>query len=380
MRISVSRSAAGAALAAGVLAVAACGGSGGSGSSTGASSGGGSANVARARSIIAPYVGHPSRFPITTPLKKRPPRGARIAYMDCGTAVCGLFYALAQPAVKPLGMTITRFNAGVSAKSVDAAFGSVLQGDFDGVFVPAIQPTLWQNALEQLHAKGIPVVTTGVTGGDKSKIAVMQFSERLDARMGKLLAAWVVAHNGDKTNAVFYNVPELPFIKLVEQGFVQSVHDLCSACEVRTADIPAASLGSTAPGKVVDDLQAHPDTKTAVFGTSEITQGLPAALKTAGLDVQTLGNAGDPATLQRVASGEIDATLTVDFPVVTWTLIDSLARAMTGQPIAPGAKTDAPPAEFIDRAAMRGVDASKGWTGYPDFPQRFMKLWGVSGG
>jgi ribose transport system substrate-binding protein len=54
--------------------------------------------------------------------------------------------------------------------------------------------------------------------------------------------------------------------------------------------------------------------------------------------------------------------------------MDSLARLTTGQPAAPGAVQDIPPLQFLTAADLPG-DVSKGWTGYPEFAQRFMALW-----
>lgn len=357
------------------LAIAACGSSSNdSGGSSAGAGGSKSADVAAAKAAIAPFTGHPSPFPITTPLKKRP-TGKRIAYLDCGTPVCGLFYPLAQPAAQSLGMTLTRIKSGLTADSVAAAFNTVIEQGYDGVFVPALQPSLWQRSLAELNAKHIPVVTTGVTGGDKSKIGVMQLSDTAVKRAGKLAADWVVAKNGDNTDVVFYVTPEIAFINVMGQAFTAEVNKLCPGCKVRTKDLPAATLGNKAPSLIVDDLQAAPDTKTAVFGTSEQTQGLPQALNTAGIKIQTLGNIPDPGTLQYIQEGKIDAGLGVDIPVDTWTLIDSLARLTTGQPAAPGAKADKPPMMFLTKDVLAGRDVSRGWTGYPDFAARFNKLW-----
>jgi len=375
MRSIASRCAAGFALGVVVVVVAACGGSGdGDGART--SGAVAPAQVAQAKRVIAPLVGQPTRFPIATALARRP-TGARIAYMDSGTPIGALFYRLAQPAARALGMQLTRIDAGLTADTVNTAFDTVVNGDYDGVFVPAIEPTLWQRGLDELTAKGVPVVTTGVTGGDKQKIKVMQVSDGATERAGRLLAAWVVAHGGEQTHAVFYVTPEIPFIKVIGDAFEQEVARLCPACEARIAKIPAAALGTRAPSLIVDDLQAHPGTTTAVFGTAEQSQGLPSALRTAGIDIDTVANFPDPASLEQIKTGQTTVGLGVDLPVIAWTLMDSLARLVTRQPVDRGAAADIPPMQFL-RAQDLPADVSRGWTGYPDFAQRFMKLWGAS--
>lgn len=352
-----------------LVVLSACGGSDGGS----ASSSGGTADVTGAKATIAPYVGQPSAFPITEALATRP-NGKKLAYMDCGTPICGLFYTLAEPAAKALGMSLTRIKTGQAADTVSSAFDTAAEGGYDGVFVPAIAPALWERGLDALKAKDIPVVTTGVTGGDASKIDVQQVSDTNVAEAGKLVAAYVVAKNDTDVNTVVYVTPELPFNQVFADSFAKELTTLCPSCESRVAKIPVATLGNRAPSLITDDLQAHPDTKTAVFAVGEQANGLAAALKTAGLDPEIIANSPTPETLGQIQNGDIEAGLGLDLPVIAWTAIDSLARLTTGAEADPGATADTPPMQFLTASDLKG-DVSKGWTGYPDFGDRFTALW-----
>ena len=64
----------------------------------------------------------------------------------------------------------------------------------------------------------------------------------------------------------------------------------------------------------------------------------------------------------------------LDLPVIAWTVADSLARMTTGQQPDPGAVEDIAPRQLLTAADLKG-DVSRGWTGYPDFADRFMALW-----
>ena len=353
-----------------LLALAACGSSDSAGDGDSADN---SADTAAAEALIAPYTGQPSEFPISTPLTTSP-KGKKVAYMDCGTPICALFYDIAQPAAQALGMTLTRIDTGQAADTVSTAFDTAVSGGYDGVFVPAIPPALWERGLDALNKAGIPVVTTGVTGGDPSKIAVMQVSDKNVTEAAGLLAAKVVAEHGSDVNAVLYQTPELPFTGLLSEQFQKKMKELCTGCKVRIADIPAASLGNKAPSIIVDDLQAHPDTKTVVFSVGEQANGLASAMKTANLDVEMLANSPTPETLQQMKDGDIDDALGLDLATIGWTAIDSLARLSTGQDADPGAIADIPPMQFLTAKELP-EDVSHGWVAYPDFADRFMKLW-----
>lgn len=351
-----------------VLALAACGGSDSSGSE-----GAGSADTATAKEMIAPYVGQPSPFPISTPLETAP-TGKKVAYMDCGTPICALFYDIASPAAEALGMELTRVDTGQAADTVSTAFDTAVNGGHDGVFVPAIPPALWERGLDALNEAGTPVVTTGVTGGDPSKIDVMQVSDVNVTEAAHLLAAYVVAEHGADVNAVLYRTPELPFTGLMADEFQQQMDELCDGCDVRIADIPASTLGNRAPSIIVDDLQAHPDTKTVIFSVGEQANGLAAAMKTANLDAEMIANSPTPETLQQMKDGDIDAALGLDLAVIGWTAMDSLARLSTGAEADPGALADQPPMQFLTAEDLP-EDVSHGWVAYPDFADRFMTLW-----
>jgi ribose transport system substrate-binding protein len=356
-------------LSAALLALSACGSSDDGSSGTG----GGTADVTAAKSTIAPYVGQPSEFPITEALTTKP-TGKKLAYMDCGTPICGLFFTLGEPAAKALGMTMTRIKTGQAADTVSAAFDTAAEGGYDGVFVPAIAPALWERGLDALKAKDIPVVTTGVTGGDSSKIDVSQVSDTNVKEAGKLVAAYVVDKNKADVNAAVYVTPELPFNQVFADAFQDELKTLCPSCKSRIAKIPVATLGNRAPSLITDDLQANPDTKTAVFAVGEQANGLAAALKTAGLDPEIIANSPTPETLGQIQNGDIEAGLGLDLPVIAWTAVDSLARLTTGAEADPGAKADTPPMQFLTKDDLKG-DVSQGWTGYPDFADRFTALW-----
>jgi ribose transport system substrate-binding protein len=144
--------------------------------------------------------------------------------------------------------------------------------------------------------------------------------------------------------------------------------------------IPVATLGNTAPQKIVSDLQAHPDTKVAVAANSEIFIGLPAALKTAGLsDITTVGTGGGPTNLEYVKDGQQTVDLALDLPVLSWTLVDAVSRPIVGEQVPAEEAKGLPPMQFLEQKDIT-FDPSHGWTGYPDFAQRFSKLWGITGG
>lgn len=389
------RSAASAALLAIVLALglAACGGgssssSGGTGESgatggagtektsteTGGNSGG--ADVAAAKKVIAPYIGQPSAFPVTEKLKEVP-KGATVAFMDCGAPGCALIYELLDEAAKTMGVKLTRIKTGLAANTVSAAFDSVVAEKPAAVIVPSISVELWSKQLKELQEAEIPVVTLGVIGVEELGIPSPQAAEASSRLEGHLMANYVPAEMGTESNVVVYHSPELPFTTIVTEAFTEELEKVCPGCSVREVVIPASTYGNTAPSAVVSDLQAHPETTVGVFLSDEIEIGLPTALKSAGIEIETLGLSPNPPNLQYLKEGKETAALGFDFPVLVWSALDQAAREMAGQELTGNEAKGITDHQFLTQEDIT-FDPSKGWTGYPEFPEMFAKLWGVT--
>lgn len=190
------------------------------------------------------------------------------------------------------------------------------------------------------------------------------------------MADYVAAKFGAKSNIVFYDTPELSFTGVLRDAFGKELKNVCPGCSTRTVHVPVTSLGNRAPSQVVSDLQAHPSTTVAVFGTDEVELGLPAALKTAGLSVKTLGYNPAPANLAYIKQGKETAALSADLPVSAWTLLDQAVREIIGQKLVGDESKGLGDVQFLTQKDIT-FNPSKGWAGYPDFAKRFATLWGV---
>lgn len=333
------------------------------------------ASVSAASAGIAPYIDKPGAFPVTQKLAKVP-KGVTIDYMDCGTPVCALFYQLLQPAAKAMGVNLQRIDAGQAANTVSAAFDTAVTEKPAAVITTAINVQLWADQLKELQKEKVAVVTTGITGLQQYGVLAPQAAEPMSELEGKLMADYVAANFGQKSNVVFYVVPELGFTGVAAVAFKAELAKVCPGCSMRTSSISAATIGNSAPNTVVSDLQAHPNTTVAVFGSDEAETGVPAALKGAGITVKTMGFAPTPANLEYVKEGEETVTLGYDLPVASWALLDQAAREITGQKLSGPEAAGITDVQFLTQKDIT-FNPAMGWTGYPDFGARFSKLWGV---
>lgn len=346
-----------------------------SGSTNSGGAGSDQQGVAAAKQAIAGFVGHPGPFPTTDKLN-RVPKGGVIAYVPLATPVGALTWTYLVPAAKVMGVTVKQFAAGTSATSVAQAFTAVVATHPKAVIVSGIPLDLWSRYVPQLKSQGASIVAYGQIGTAKYGLQAAQAAEGFGRTAGKLMAAYVVATWGTKSHLVFYEVPELPFVPLEQQGIRSELAAVCPGCSLRVVDIPITAIGSTAPSLVVADLQAHPDTTTAVFADDEAQIGLPAKLKVAGIDVHRIGVGPVPANLEYVKAGQEPVALGYDAAVQAWELLDQAAREIIGQKLTGPASQGVPDMQFLTPKDIT-FDPKNGWTGYPDYQQRFAKLWGV---
>lgn len=366
-----------------VVAVAACGSGPSSGSSSGSPAGvpsgtTGGANVSAAQAAIAPFTGKPSPFPVTEPLSKRLPGGTKFAFLQCATPNCALAGKYYQEAVSAIGGTFTAVNAGTTAAASQAAASSVLALKPDVVFV-TVDPSLYGDALKKMSDAGIKVISISVVkdvapfGVTFNYIGAPEIEED-----GRLLADWVIANKGPEANAVFYSLPAFDFSNLLQRAFETEMAKNCPSCQVRAVPIDVATIGTTAPRTIVTDLQAKPATNVAVFLSLQMAQGLPAAMRAAGLSVTTVGRGPTPVSLQDIKDGGLTAGLALDLEVGGWIGVDAGARLLLGDQPTANEKAGVLIKQFLGQKDIV-FDPTNGWSGYPDFKNRFAALWHTGG-
>jgi ribose transport system substrate-binding protein len=354
-------------LVAAAVAIVGCGSNGGSSGTTSS----GKIDLAAAKAAVAEYSGRPTAFPVDQPLKAKP-TGKAMAYMQCSTPACAFFAQIIGPTQKLLGYKLKIVKAGPSANEVQAAMSSIVSLKPDAALLPASDPNQFLTQAKQLDDGNVPVSVNGVVDPEKYGFDNAFINNATDELAGKLMADWAVTATGGGEVA-FYGVRELSFTPIIEQAFKQEMAAVCSPCDVRQIDIPISAIGTTAPSRVVSDLQSHPNTKAIVFGNAETGTGLPAALKAAKLKVKIMGFGPPPAILVYMKQGQWDAGIGVDAPTMLWAQVDALARLMAGQPLTAGEQKGLPPIQILTKADP--FDPTKLWTGYPDFAKRFATLW-----
>jgi len=347
------------------------------GTETRGESKGDSEAVAQAREFLKPWSeAGDKKLLVDQPLEKAVPKDTRVVYLDVGTPVSAVMWQNLQAPAELLGLDLQRVETGRDAQSVNAAMNSVVELEPEGVINITLDPIFFESQAEELEAKGIPIVSGSVMNTKEFGLPEAFNGPEWMTANGEALGAAAVERSNAAQEMVFYNVPEFPFSEFEKKGFVDQVGTLCPDCTVRTVDIPVAELGSTAADRVVSDLQANPQTAYFAAAVDEIQIGLPQKLSLAGIDVKGIGMWPAPPNYEQIASGDQDATLSVDLNLMMWTVMDQLLREMGGQDYEwPEAHVAASTLTRVTDESNVPGDPVTGYVSIEDYQNQFAALW-----
>jgi len=328
----------------------------------------------KARSQLDQYLGKVSPFPVTTPLGGSV-RGKTVAYLAGGTPTEAAYVPGLKAAAKLLGVKLVIVPAGSTAESAASAANAIAAMKPAAVLDIVVDPILWQPALKSLQAHHIPILGAALSDATKYGITPMVGPKYFNLA-GKAMADYLISQSGDKTNAVFYDLPELGFTPEVLNPFKAEFTSLCPTCSVRVVNLPVPSVGTTAPSQIVADLQGHPSTNSVALVIADLSIGLAPQLQRSGLTPKITEQAPDAATYQYLKDGSVGSAWAYDAIIYPWIAMDSVARLMLGKPLDPGEVSSANVYSLL-RPQDVTFNPATGWDPYPNYVSRLTKLWGV---
>lgn len=338
------------------------------------------ADLEGANAYLADYLGGGEKeLLITDPLEDGVPTGARLVYLDAGAPIYATMFEMLEEAADAAGVVIERVNVGADAQSINAAMNSVVESKPDAVINVGNDPTFFQSQIEELRAAGIPVVNSSVMNGEEFGFDQVFSDADFTVESGRALASVAISRtNGEATDFVFYKIPELSFYTYMLQGVEEQFAELCPDCTLRVVDIPLAEVGTTAPDRIVNDLQANPQTEYFMLDDG-LQVGLPQRLSVAGIETVGVGLAPTDANLQQLLDGTQDASFATDLYLTMWTLVDQALREINGQSYEfPEPKTVASTLQAVLTSDDFTEADLAGYVAIPDYQDQFRELWGTN--
>jgi ribose transport system substrate-binding protein len=322
----------------------------------------------------------PTSINVTIPLKSKPPTGKTITFLRCSQPVCAGFEQGLTPAAKALGWTVKNIGFQPTPEASNQALTLAVQGHPSGIFMTGLDKAAIASGLAAAKAAHIPVVDGyTVNPAVAPIIANVANGPSGNSFSPTAIANYIAADNGCSGDTAVFTINTYPILVFGTATIKAALAKLCPSMKVSEIDAQATDVGTKLPSEVVSELQSNPNIKYAAFAFGDMTLGVPAAMKAAGVSAKLFGyGAAEPPNIENVASGAETAEGGYGIPYGGYRAMDAFARYFEGMPTT--IDTSAlNPGQLFTSANAKGVTSWSNLAVAPDMPQQWYKLWHVSG-
>lgn len=333
-----------------------------------------------ASAVIDPTLARPTDIGIATPLDGPVPAGASVYWIECGAPACVALGDSLQEAVDALGWSLTRVPAGLTPETVKNAWGEAARATPTPIAVigSGFPRDVFESELQSLASKGVTTINLSVNDqADEQLTAVIGAGQVRNTEVGKLQAAYLLSQQGSETNAVFVKIPAFPSHEPQHEGFAAEFSELCPDCTSDVLELPAESMGTDLPQRLVAYLQSHQDVNAVALAYGDMAIGVPTALRDAGLAdrVTIVTDTPDPTVAQYISDDNVVVAATgYPGPEMTWRAIDITLRIANGQDVSDVVAAPLPQWMLTSASIPSTTDS------FPlveDYQAQFKALWGI---
>ena len=338
--------------------------------------------VAAAKAFLAQGEIAPTSIGVTTPLLRKPATGKLIVNLLTDTPGAEIISEDEGQAAAALGWQYKAISIGNSATGIQTAFDSALAlkpAPF-GITTVGYPSSEIQAQLKEAQSKGILVVDGATTDPATPPVIANINDGPQQGILGKDLAAVVVADSDGDAHVATFNISAFPLLAVSVTYFNTWLKTWCPACTNTIVNEQITDIGTTAPQSVVNTFESDPSLQYALYTYGDISLGVDAALKTAGL-LGKVKQIGQDPTLQDLADLKNKTALAYigyDNAVFAWRMIDAFARASEGMSLA--AVNNVPlPRQILTQQNIGSMEADQGgnFLAPADYQAQFEKLWHV---
>jgi len=335
--------------------------------------------VATSKKIVGRYSPNPKNIGITTPLKQKPPKGKYVVMLSNGGDENKVLDEAIIAASKDLGWKSKELVGAVDPETQRKLFSQALSLKPDYIHISGIEPSTLSDLLTKAKKQGVVVVCSACMSKPVSALEDTHIAgpKMLD-RWGQMIAAYTVANTNGNANVQGITVPLYPILIRFDQSYEKNLKKLCPTCkyEANPQQLTDIFAGKT-PSAVVSIMKANPSTNWLVSDLGGWMVGVPAALKSAGLNgkAQIGGLTAGKANIQGLKDGDEAAWTGYSLPIVGYSVVDSFARNSVGQPYV---TNDLPTQILTPQNIGKAVLTPEGdYLGVKDYRNQFLKLWKV---
>jgi ribose transport system substrate-binding protein len=330
--------------------------------------------------VAAPPTKPPTRIQVTDALPKAPPTGKKVIFLQCELPACERYVAGVESAAAALGWS-AKIQVFKSANP-GAGLAQAINEHPDYIAITGIPTVAVKPQLTAAAAARIPVISCATPDRPDPAGYAVQCGGTL-ATDADYLGRWMINDSGGKAHVVAVTIPQFPVLNTETDWLKGNLAAKCSRCSFDELDVSVQEVGGGAvPQKLVAYLQSHPDVNYAYFTFNDLTRGVPAVLRTAGLDkkVKLVGAAGDASIMKDIGSTQAAWTIAPN-AYSSWVMFDAMARLSVGErlPDQYASSVYTSPTWVVDNAASAKQLEPTGydWYGPAAFERQFKALWRV---
>jgi ribose transport system substrate-binding protein len=237
--------------------------------------------------------------------------------------------------------------------------------------------------MAQAATAGIPVLMND--NGDPTGKTLTTYTIGLDsdaqtALWGKMTADYA-ACNGAK-HVLVVDLPLYPILHSYSEGVVSEMAKIAPNVKTSVLTTQITDLtGGTIPSHVVSQIQRNPDINWVLFCLGDMTTGLQAALRDAGLagKVKIGGESASTSNIQALKAGTDAAWTGFAAQIHGMYRIDALARIFNKESLEPNYTSQLPTQLLTPQNITSApVDATGYYVGVPSYPAHFATLWKIN--
>lgn len=321
----------------------------------------------------------PKALPVTTPIGKDVPTGLTVAYLYNGIDQSTLMLNGMKDAAKELGWTLEPFTYDpTNPASYAGAAQSAIASKPAALVTTALVKAQLDPILGLAKQAGVPVIDTLSSNEPQEGVYSIFRTPEATAYAADLLVEQVKADaKKAKTtlNVAQSTVPQFAeTIGVVTTQVEAGLKEDCDGCKHEDIEISVQDVFS---GKyvqqIVSFLQRKPDVNVLISNVAQLDLGLDAALAQAGAgSITRYGVGPSSAQIKALQGGGSGAWAMYPFRVIGWSVIDTVARVVSGDTSNPW--NEAKLSYVVNKENAASVDADD-----PVFPagyeDMFRTLW-----
>lgn len=376
-----SRAVLGAATAALLCTLAACGGSDSGGNSTGSDATVAPETVSQAEERVQPYLEEPTTIPVTTPLTAKPEAGKKLFLIRYNIPIAARLDGPTEEAAKALGWTLKVVAVDPTDPLAQSnAIKQAISAGADYIEVSSGSAASMGDGLQAAKDAGIPVfLQAGDTPaeGETNGIYGNSNIDYTNVLLARLLDLAIVDSKGT-ANVLMLSAPDYPSVAAANKYLENEFPKNCPSCQLQFENVSATDLtaGKT-PDLAVSALRKNPDVDYVLAAFDSLADGVPQALKAAGLDqqVKILVLAGNKTMPPGLQDGSYFALAMQSEDALTWNAVDMAARLSVGMEVDAAEHAVEPGWIWTKDNAPQG---ETGFAGPTDYQEQYKKLWQVA--